>query len=427
MNFYKTSLLTSAYTAFNMLSGIIITKVTATLIGPIGTAYIGEFGNVVVILTIISTGAIGTGIVKYVAEFKDDPEQLARLVRSALGVILAFSIPMSIVIMLAYKSFAYWTFKRSDLDLVFLMLGILLVVLSLYHLVIGIISGLRQVRSLTIVNMVAASLNLAITLILIYNYLIVGALLSNLLFNTLTCLCALPVLKKLGMLNSRHCKPEWNFDIAKKLLKYGVYGAITSMSTVICLLIIRNHIVDKLSLEQAGLWQGMYSLSERYLSVIYAIISVYYLPTLAALNDPGAIIREVRKGFKRILPLTIGVCVAIYLLRDLIIDIFMAESFRPMRDLFAFQMVGDVIKVAASLFGYIVLAKAMIRTGLKAEISFVLCYLVSSIVFINKFGLVGTSYAFAFSALFLFLVYSYFFRDLIVRIKKSVLPKPWIK
>lgn len=427
LNFYKTSILTSVYTIFNMISGLIITKVTATLIGPTGTAYIGEFGNVVVILSLISTGSIGTGIVKYVAEFKDQPEALAKLIRTAFGLILGFSIPLSAIILLFFKSFAYWTFERSDLNIVFLLLGIFLVILSLYQLLVGIISGMQEIRSLTFINLTAALLNLIITLILVYHYLIIGALLSNILFNTITSLCTLPVLRKMGLLNLRHFRPEWNPDIAKKLLKYGAYGAFTSLGSMVCLLIIRNYLVNNYSLEQAGIWQGMYSLSERYLSIINAIISVYYLPKLASLTESHEIIREVRKGFKRILPLAAIAAASIFLLRDFIIDILLADSFKPMRVLFAFQLTGDVLKVAASLFAYIVYAKAMIRTGMKAEIIFMAIYLVSSILFIKSYGLVGTSYAFAFSAFCLLCVYSYFFRDLIVQIKKSVIPKPWIK
>lgn len=40
-----------------------------------------------------------------------------------------------------------------------------------------------------------------------------------------------------------------------------------------------------------------------------------------------------------------------------------------MRDLFAWQLVGDVLKVGAYVFGYLVIAKASLRFYILAEIS----------------------------------------------------------
>ncbi len=40
-----------------------------------------------------------------------------------------------------------------------------------------------------------------------------------------------------------------------------------------------------------------------------------------------------------------------------------------MRDLFAWQLVGDVLKVGAYVFGYLVIAKASLRFYILAEVS----------------------------------------------------------
>ena len=55
-----------------------------------------------------------------------------------------------------------------------------------------------------------------------------------------------------------------------------------------------------------------------------------------------------------------------------------------MRDLFAWQLVGDVLKVGAYVFGYLVIAKASLRFYILAEISqftllMVLCQLCESL------------------------------------------------
>ena len=116
---------------------------------------------------------------------------------------------------------------------------------------------------------------------------------------------------------------------------------------------------------------------------------------------------------------------SIWLCRDLIISILLAETFRPMRVLFGFQMMGDVFRISALILSYIITSKAMFRSGLKADLSFHALLIVCTYFCLKQFGLIGCSYAYAIACLLYFCIYLIIFKDLIVLIKKSVLPKPW--
>jgi PST family polysaccharide transporter len=192
------------------------------------------------------------------------------------------------------------------------------------------------------------------------------------------------------------------------------------------MLIIREMIEYQLSTNEAGLWQAMFSLSERYLAVITNILIVYFIPKLSGIHETNELVREMRKGFKRIVPLMIVIAGSIWLCKDLIISILLAESYRPMRELFTFQMCGDVFRITAAIMGYLVASKAMFRTGLKADLSFHLVLIISSYFLLKQFGLIGVSYAYAIATAWYLFVYLFIFKDLFILIKKSVLPKPWM-
>ncbi len=49
--------------------------------------------------------------------------------------------------------------------------------------------------------------------------------------------------------------------------------------------------------------------------------------------------------------------------------LLLSNKFTAMRDLFARQLVGDVLKVGAYVFGYLVIAKASLRFYILAEVS----------------------------------------------------------
>ena len=266
------------------------------MVGPSGTAYVGEFGNVVVILSLLSTASIGTGIVKYVSEYKNKPNELKKLIQTAFGLILMFSIPISLLILFSSKFLTVWTFGNLDFRIVFILLGFLLISISMYQLFVGMLSGFQEVKFLAAVNIVASVINLVITIILLYQYKVIGALISNIIFNSLSTVFSLVALRKLGYLKKEflQCKIDW--IVAKQLMKFGAYGAVTTLSLMTTLLIVRNFLESKFGLESAGIWQGMYSLSDRYLSFIMAILNVYYLPRLSEIVEPKELIREVRKG-----------------------------------------------------------------------------------------------------------------------------------
>jgi antigen flippase len=59
----------------------------------------------------------------------------------------------------------------------------------------------------------------------------------------------------------------------------------------------------------------------------------------------------------------------VWLLRDFAIWLLFSDRFTAMRDLFAWQLVGDVLKVGAYVYGYLVIAKASLRFYILTEIS----------------------------------------------------------
>ena len=237
-----------------------------------------------------------------------------------------FSIPISLLILFSSKFLTVWTFGNLDFRIVFILLGFLLISISMYQLFVGMLSGFQEVKFLAAVNIVASVINLVITIILLYQYKVIGALISNIIFNSLSTVFSLMALRKLGYLKKEflQCKIDW--IVAKQLMKFGAYGAVTTLSLMTTLLIVRNFLESKFGLESAGIWQGMYSLSDRYLSFIMAILNVYYLPRLSEIVEPKELIREVRKGFKRIMPLVIVISFTIYFCRDLIIKILYLPS-----------------------------------------------------------------------------------------------------
>lgn len=125
---------------------------------------------------------------------------------------------------------------------------------------------------------------------------------------------------------------------------------------------------NEFGVNYAGYWEAMIRLSGAYLMLITMTLSVYYLPRLSELKDKSSIKNEVLLGFKFIFPVAILGASVVYLLRDFLIPLLFSKSFMPMKELFLWQMGGDVLKIGSWLLGYLMLSKAMTKLFIMTEV-----------------------------------------------------------
>jgi len=140
--------------------------------------------------------------------------------------------------------------------------------------------------------------------------------------------------------------------------------------------------------------------------VVTTSLSTYYLPRLSELNNIDELKKEIFYGYRILLPITLIMASCIYLLREYIVLILFTPKFMPMTNLFLFQLIGDVLKITAWLMSFLMLAKAMIKLFIVSEIVFGCSFVLFSYLFINQYGLVGATYAYALNYLLYLIVIS---------------------
>ena len=142
--------------------------------------------------------------------------------------------------------------------------------------------------------------------------------------------------------------------------------------------------------------------------LVTTTLSVYYLPKLAELQKNSDIKREIIQGYKIILPSAAACGLAIYFLRDFIIRVLFTADFVPMESLFAWQMVGDTLKIGSWILSYLMLGKAMIKLFIASEIIFASIFYVLTVVFTKIIGLEGVVLAHAVNYLVYWIVMAIF-------------------
>lgn len=395
MTLVKTSILSFIATAIKMLAGLVINKAVAVYIGPAGLALVGQFQNFSQLVMTAAQGAITSGVTKYAAEYGKDSERIPILFSTASKISLVSSVIVGAGIVLFSSYASEYFLKSEDYTYVFVIFGFTIVLFVINNLLLSILNGLKEIKTWVMINIIQSIYSLIFTTLLIVYLGLDGALLALVTNQSVIFLIVLWMLRKHQVIKLENFKSTFDTAEGKKLGAFALM-AITSAATVpVSHLIIRNYIGEALSWDDAGYWQAIWYISTMYLMVVTTTLSIYYLPKLSEITDKAELRKELLHGYKIIMPIVIVMSVTIFLLKDFIIWLLFTEDFAPMRELFLWQLVGDVLKLAAWLIAYLMLAKAMTKTFITTEIAFSLSFVLLSIWFVDQYGLVGMSYSFA--------------------------------
>ncbi|MFZ7318327.1 O-antigen translocase, partial [Comamonas jiangduensis] len=387
MTLIKTSLLNSIAVVIKMLTMLGINKILAVYVGPTGYAALGQFQNAVQMITTFGSGAINTGVTKYTAEYFEDETKQRKVWRTAGTIALAGSLVTGTLVALFNQPLASWFLKDTQYGSVFIWFGLTLVFFVFNTLLLAILNGKKEVSRYVIVNITGSVFSLVVSVVMIVQWGLYGALLTLALNQSLVFCVTLTLCYRTTWFKLKYLVGGIDKQAAINLGKYTAM-ALTSAATVpISHILVRKHLGETLGWEAAGYWEAMWRLSAAYLMFVTTTLGVYYLPRLSELKDPSAIKNEIIQGYKIILPMAAGCGIVIYLLRDFIISLLFTKEFAPMRDLFAWQMLGDTLKIGSWILAYLMLGQAWVKIFIITEVLFGFGFFAWTWIFTDYFGL----------------------------------------
>ena len=404
MNLLKTSFYSSISTAITLLSGFVSIKVISVKLGPSGIAQLGQYQNILTLLLLAGSFSITIGVTKYLSEYTNDVVNQQKIISTALFTVFAASLIIGLFTIFFSKTLAAGTFNIEEYWKVYALLGLSLTIMCFNTLMGGVLNGLKEIKKLTIINVSGSLIGLAITLIMVNYFGVLGALVSSNINGFFLFILNLIVFRKLKLFSFKLSYKLFDKFYFKLLFSFTIISVITNIVIPINQLLIRSFIIETLSIDQAGNWQAMSRISDYYLIFITTVLGVYFLPKLSELSSNEDLKKEIIQGYKIVLPIVAIMALVIFLCRVLIINVVFTQSFLPLKELFLFQMIGDFLKIGSWLLGYLLVARAKIRQIIILEIVFSLSLYFLNIYFIKIFGLVGTSYAFALNYLLYWII-----------------------
>lgn len=363
-------------------------KFLAVYSGVAGLAIFGQLTNASTIILTVATGAISTGVTKYVAEFGGRARQQLRIIALALRITLICSFCTGMFLALFSAPLGYLLFETHDYDAVLQVFGLTVVFYAVNTLIMSIVNGLKLYKTYVLINIVSSLTMALATVIMVYYWGIWGALLAYVTTQSAILIITLSILNKKWM-RLRMLSYTWDSELIMKLLAFSVSTLAGTLLLPLAQIGVRGVISHEISIEAAGMWEGLTRISAVYLTVITTSIQIYYLPRLSEIKSKPELMDEIKKTYKLVMPPLVIVTIIIFLTRDIIISILFTEKFVAMRDLFAAQLFGDTLKIASWLIAFVMPAKGLIKQLLITEILFNGTYVVLTYWFVESWGFQG--------------------------------------
>lgn len=391
---YKVASLNSAAVITRILSGFLTSKAIAYFIGAEGMALVGNLRDFLRFAQSFSILGLYNGVVKYIAEFKDNSKELSKTISTVfyLGFISSFIISL-LCYFYAQEINDYLFPGYNDYAFVIRILAVAMPFYALNMFSFSILNGFSKYRILLVINIIGQLLGTFVTVFLIWLNKLDGALVAVVIAESLIFLITV-----VGIANQRSLVgliQVKNVRLAsiKKLSTYSIMALFSAIVLPLVSIEIRSYIIDNVNQQAAGFWELMTRISKYYLMFVSSLLTLYILPRLSEIDNVKEFRKEVFGFYKTIIPVFGLGLLAIYFLRPFIIIIFSTSEFQPVEDLFLWQLLGDFIKVLSIVIAYQFLAKNMFWHYIITEAFSVTLMYFTSIYFIDIYGVKGATIA----------------------------------
>lgn len=385
---FKITSLNAVVIIIRLIISVGVQRLLSLSIGEVGIAKVGQLRNMIEILR--STATLGTfnGVVKYVAEFKDQNEELQKLFNTtyifgAIGSLLSATVLIGFSNTLAIK-----LFDNPEMRLVIVSLALVLPIFVLNRLFLGIINGVSAYKIYAKIDILGYVLSAGLTVLFLFQFNLIGVLMSIVLAPIIQVLVLLFVFGKSLKHYIKTSSMRLEVPYARELFAFALMSFVSTVLINYIELDIRTMITDTISYTEAGNWTGMSFISKNYMVFSSGLFTLYILPKFAQIYEFKGFKKEVLYIYKTILPIFGVGMVLVYIFRYFIIDL-VYPNFTEMEPLFKWQLLGDFVRLATLVISHQFLAKRMVKSFIITELLSLGLFYAFSKILMPVYGIEG--------------------------------------
>lgn len=410
-NLLKITLLNSASVVLRISVGFITSKFIALFVGPAGMALVANFRNFMSSVQAGTSLGFDTGLVKYVAENKDNQHHLKKIIATIFLFVALLCCSISVVIFVLSDYLNLLIFSKAyNYSFIFKVFAFALPFYVGSVFLLSIINGLGCFKKVLLVNCIGYLIGLVVTILFIYYLQVTGALLSIFITPSLLFFISFYFMQTELKIMQFVKIQFFDFNIIKQFSSYTAMVLVSSIIGPLVFIIIRKNLIDQLGINAAGFWEAITRIASYYMLFITTILSLYFLPKLSAANSKRETNALFLNYFKMIMPLFGLGLLVLYFLRFFLIKLLLTNAFLPTEQLFFWQLLGDFFRAASYILAFQFYAKKLTKAFIISEIVSLTILYFSSIYLVMLYGFKGIAMAHCVTYIVYFIGLLLFFR-----------------
>ena len=369
VNFMKLFLGSGMVTFLNAVRVFVVNKLLAVFLPPSAFACVGQFMNFMTMGQATSSLALQNGWVSLSAQNKNNLEQLrgvwrggfrlttfASIVTFAVALVLCFTLPLE-------KFFPEIHPRLVQAAIIFALPGVFAT--NIITITSSVMNGLGHYRRWALINMVTSLWQMLWVAFFLYT----GRLSVLSIVATQSVVAgvfAAQIASRAGFSLNEIRKTA--LDIHAPWISYALMGIVPMVLSPVVLTFMRQTIGENLGWNAAGIWQGIWKISDFLTAFFSAILGVIILPKVSAAltkSEFWGMFRPVL--MKTMAPALVAVAI-LYFGRSLLVTVMLSSAYAGAADYIPMQLLGDFFRVGGWALGLVLIARRETKKFLILEI-----------------------------------------------------------
>jgi PST family polysaccharide transporter len=369
VNFWKAFLGSGMVTFLNALRVFFVNKLLAVYLSPSAFACVGQFMNFMTMGQATSSLALQNGWVSLTAQNKNNLEQLqglwrggfrlttfASIVTFAIALVLCFMVPLE-------KFFPEIHPRLVQAAVIFALPGVFAT--NIITIAASVMNGLGHYRRWALINMVSSLWQMLWVAFFLYSGRL--SVLSIVATQSIVAgIFAAQIASRAGFSLKEIRKTA--LDIRAPWFSYALMGIVPMVLSPMVLTFMRMTVGENLGWNAAGIWQGIWKISDFLMAFFSAILGVIILPKVSAKMTKADFSKMFRPIFVRTMLLALVAVVALYFGRSLLVFVMLSSEFAGASDYIPMQLVGDFFRVGGWALGLVLIARRETKKFLMLEV-----------------------------------------------------------
>lgn len=379
---------------FNIIIGLIRTKLIAVFIGPLGIGISSLLSSTIDLIVRLSGLGIETSAVREITKAENDPFKLASVVTILNKFSFITGLTGFLITLIFSEQLSKIVYGTTDYGILFIWVSVSVLLKQITNAKNALFQGLRKVNDLARINVYGGFLGLVLTIPLYYYFKIDAIVPSIVIVSIIGFLIPFFYARNISLPSVQLSFKEI-FSEGKEMIHLGLILSAGGLITLLASYLVQIYINYNGGIDHVGYYNAGFTILNSYVGLIFTVMSTDYFPKLIGVIDKKELIEKIvfEQIYMAVMLIT-PIIVFFLVFSGIVVKLLYSKEFIPVNEMITWGVLGMLFKTVSWGIGFILIAAGNSKLFLKNSIGFNLIFLVLNIFGYHFYGFegIGISY-----------------------------------